>query len=251
MKRKFRLAFLLITTVSAAVLAQSPDQRQTSNAPSAAEAQHVIVPLKTFPPDRGGETVSGDPNKPGALFVIRIRNDDGQIVMPHWHPEDEHIVVVKGHWYLGDGHKFDRSALREMKPGDYGLVPKKMMHFAWSEGETVIQVHGIGPFQVLPAADDEWLRLTDNGVTEMRGRLSNDPFSLQEYLSRWKEPVEVAAASVFKYKRNDRVRASKGEGVIIGGGYSRTSNLAQYRIQRADGSIFWAVESDLQELSKH
>jgi hypothetical protein len=112
-------------------------------------------------------------------------------------------------------------------------------------------VHGIGPFQILPAADDEWLRLTDNGVTELRGRLSNDQFSLQEYLSRWKEPVEAAAASVFKHKRNDRVRASKGEGVIIGGGYSRTSNLAQYRIQRADGSIFWAVESDLQELSKH
>jgi len=85
----------------------------------------------------------------------------------------------------------------------------------------------------------------------MRGRLPNDPFSLQKYLSRWKEPVDPAAASVFKCKRNERVRASKGEGVIIGGGYSRTSNVTQYRIQRADGSIFWAVESDLQELAKH
>jgi hypothetical protein len=132
---------------------------------------HVIVPLKSFPLDQGGETISGDPNKPGAPFVIRIRNDDGQIVMPHWHPEDEHIVVVKGTWYLGAGDKFDRDALREMKIGDYGLVPKKMMHFAWSKGETVIQVHGIGPFQILPGADDEWLRLTDSGVTEQRWQL--------------------------------------------------------------------------------
>jgi hypothetical protein len=78
MKRKFRLAFLLITTVCAAALAQSPDQRQTSNAPSAAESQHVIVPLKTFPPDRGGETVSGDPNKPGALSSFGLGTMTGK-----------------------------------------------------------------------------------------------------------------------------------------------------------------------------
>jgi hypothetical protein len=64
--------------------------------PQQESQHHTIVPLKAFPPDRGGETVSGDPNKPGAPFVIRIRNDDGQIVMPHWHPEDEHINCSGG-----------------------------------------------------------------------------------------------------------------------------------------------------------
>jgi hypothetical protein len=55
--------------------------------------------------------VSGNPDKPGAQYVIRIPNDANQIVLPHWHPEDENIVVVKGAWYMGMGDKFDRSAL--------------------------------------------------------------------------------------------------------------------------------------------
>jgi hypothetical protein len=36
------------------------------------------------------------------------------------------------------------------------LVPKQMRHCAWAKGDVIIQVHGIGPFQVIwvnPADD--------------------------------------------------------------------------------------------------
>jgi hypothetical protein len=26
-------------------------------------------------------------------------------------------------------------------------MPKEMRHFAWAKGETIIQIHGIGPFK--------------------------------------------------------------------------------------------------------
>lgn len=79
-------------------------------------------------------------------------------MFPHWHPEDEHVVVVQGTWYLGAGDRFSRSDLREMTVGAYALVPKKMNHFAWSKGDTIIQVHGIGPFRITFVDDLKLLR---------------------------------------------------------------------------------------------
>jgi len=32
--------------------------------------------------------VDGDPTKSGVPYVMRIGNADGEIVFPHWHPED-------------------------------------------------------------------------------------------------------------------------------------------------------------------
>jgi len=38
----------------------------------------------------------GDPLKPAVPFAIRFQCADGYKVTPHWHPEDENIVVLKG-----------------------------------------------------------------------------------------------------------------------------------------------------------
>jgi hypothetical protein len=63
---------------------------------------YCVVPVKEFPRlamDKRYETVWGDPAKAGSPFVIRIHAEAGYIIMPHTHPEDENIVVVKG---MGD-----------------------------------------------------------------------------------------------------------------------------------------------------
>jgi len=154
--------------------------------------------------------VSGDPDKAGAQYVIRIPNDANQVVLPHWHPEDENIVVVKGTWYLGTGDKFERSALREMNVGDYALVPKRMHHFAWSKTDTIIQVHGIGPFQVIPV--DAW---------------------------------DFLPASLFRYKISDRVRSKRGEGLVVSGVHSAENKITQYDVQTDDGQRFYELEQEL------
>jgi hypothetical protein len=86
------------------------------------------------------ERVWGDPDKPGAPFVIRIHNDAGYVVLPHTHPIDENIVVVQGVWSLGIGRRFDHSALEQLDVGAFGFAPRNMAHFAWSKTETTIQV---------------------------------------------------------------------------------------------------------------
>ena len=72
---------------------------------------------------------------------------DGTKVPPHWHPIDEHLTVVSGTFHMGIGDTFDESAAKAMTVGSYGMMPKDVRHFAWAKGETVVQVHGIGPFK--------------------------------------------------------------------------------------------------------
>jgi len=69
-------------------------------------AQRDSATTRVVPVWRDGQLVtrvSGDPSVAGAPYVIRIWNFDNQIVLPHTHPEDEHIVVVQGTWFLAEG----------------------------------------------------------------------------------------------------------------------------------------------------
>src|SRR5260370_13322524 len=136
---------ILLVFVGVIALAYSCAGQTSAQQP----VQSHVVPLKKLSKlsmDKRYETVSGDPAKAGAPFVIRIHAEAGYIIMPHTHPEDENIVVVKGSWALGMGDHFNRNILEPMEVGDYGFAGKKMAHFALSKSDTIIQVHGIGPF---------------------------------------------------------------------------------------------------------
>ena len=77
-------------------------------------------------------------------------------IPPHWHPVDEHLTVLSGAFRLGMGESGDESATTTLRPGGYAFVPAKMAHYAWTDGDTTIQAHGIGPFVInyVNPADD-------------------------------------------------------------------------------------------------
>ena len=91
--------------------------------------------------------LEGNPTKEGP-FVFRVKLPDGYRVPPHTHPKTERITVISGTFYLGMGEKFDEKAGKEMTAGSYGYWPAGMKHFAWVKGETVIQIHGEGPWDI-------------------------------------------------------------------------------------------------------
>ena len=99
--------------------------------------------------------LEGDPTKEGP-FVMRLWLPDGFRIPPHWHPKVERVTVVSGTFNLGMGEKFDQSATREMPAGTFGFWPAGMRHFAWAKGETVLQLHGTGPWVItyVNPADD-------------------------------------------------------------------------------------------------
>jgi quercetin dioxygenase-like cupin family protein len=63
-------------------------------------------------------------------------------------PPDENVTVLKGTLLAGMGEKFDKSKMLTMNAGNFILTPKEMRHFAMCEGDTMVQVHGVGPFKV-------------------------------------------------------------------------------------------------------
>ena len=165
MKKYQPLIVLIVFILSA--LTYSPFavglKHNISVLPVSTEAQEhgsVVKPdaVKWNPRSPGLEiaVLSGDPAKEGEPFVIRLKLRDGTTVPPHWHPIDEHLTVMTGTLHMGMGEKFDRAATTPLPPGTYSLMPKEMRHFVWAEGETILQLHGIGPFKtfwVNPADD--------------------------------------------------------------------------------------------------
>ena len=70
--------------------------------------------------------------------------------------ETEHATVISGVLHLGMGDRFDRSTTRALPAGTFGFWPAGTRHFAWMEGETILQLHGQGPWTVtyVDPADD-------------------------------------------------------------------------------------------------
>ena len=99
--------------------------------------------------------LEGDPTKDGP-FVMRLRAPDDYHIPPHTHPKTERVTVISGTMFLAMGENLERSAAKTLSAGTYGFWPAGMKHTAWFDAGTVIQIHGIGPWQIdyVNPADD-------------------------------------------------------------------------------------------------
>ncbi|HYE66691.1 MAG TPA: cupin domain-containing protein [Pyrinomonadaceae bacterium] len=102
----------------------------------------------SLPPGAKVALLEGDPTQAGP-FTMRLRVPAGYKIAPHWHPQVEHLTVISGTFHLGMGEKFDQSAGRAMTAGTFGFMPPEMRHFAWATEETIVQLHGIGPWKII------------------------------------------------------------------------------------------------------
>jgi hypothetical protein len=109
----------------------------------------------SLPPGAQMAVLVGDPGKAGP-YVARAKLPDGYRVPPHWHPTDENVTVLQGTFLIGEGDTFDASKLESLPAGSFMHMPKTMRHFATTKGETIIQLHGAGPFEInyVKPADD-------------------------------------------------------------------------------------------------
>lgn len=105
----------------------------------------LVVP--GFAPGVKLAVIHGDPGSTGD-YTLRLRFPDGYEFPPHWHPMGEHITVLSGVFRLGMGGTVNASAIREYQAGDFLYAPARLPHFGGARGETVIQLHGMGPFAI-------------------------------------------------------------------------------------------------------
>jgi quercetin dioxygenase-like cupin family protein len=97
----------------------------------------------------------GNPGEEG-LFALRLKLPDGYHIAPHFHPRPEIVTVISGTFLIGHGETADPGAADALEPGSFFAFPPGMAHFAYAEGETVIQLNSVGPWglEYVNPADD-------------------------------------------------------------------------------------------------
>jgi hypothetical protein len=99
--------------------------------------------------------LSGDPFKDG-LYVLRLKMPANYKIPAQNHPTSEFVTVISGKFNIGMGDKLDGTKGIELRAGGFGEAPAHMNHYAWTTEDTVVQVHGQGPFAItyVNPADD-------------------------------------------------------------------------------------------------
>lgn len=91
--------------------------------------------------------LEGDPSADG-LFTMRLRLPDGFRIKPHTHPNVERVTVLSGTFHLGEGPRFNEDRMHRLEAGSYTSMPPGMQHYAQAEGETVVELTSIGPWDI-------------------------------------------------------------------------------------------------------
>jgi mannose-6-phosphate isomerase-like protein (cupin superfamily) len=108
-----------------------------------------------IPPGAQCVTIEGDRSAPNVLFTYRLKMPDNYKIPPHFHPADEHLTVISGTFNMGMGDKLDVKETKPMTAGSFMVMPKGTHHFAWTRGETILQVHAIGPWKLTYVNPDD------------------------------------------------------------------------------------------------
>ncbi len=163
MKRTLVSILALLVTSSIALAAAHPSTPAHGSTLLAAE--HPMMPSgdevtwgnapPVLPAGAQLAVLDGDPAGNGP-YTVRLKLPDGYQIKPHTHPAPEHVTVLSGTFNVGMGPNFDTSNGKAMAAGGFGTMPGRMPHYAWTSGETIIQIHGMGPFAMtyVNPADD-------------------------------------------------------------------------------------------------
>lgn len=87
----------------------------------------------------------GDPDEP-MPYAFRFRvlpGDEGE--RPHRHAGFELGTVLRGAVWVSIGERPLREGAARIGTGGFIYVPPDVPHSLWSDGEALVEIHGIGP----------------------------------------------------------------------------------------------------------
>jgi len=99
--------------------------------------------------------LEGDLNQ-AKTYTLRLLLQKGQQVPVHSHSYSERFILLAGKVEFGFGDAFAKDKLKPVSLPSIGLVPANQMHFAQVLADnTVVQISGVGPFDMKLAKDSE------------------------------------------------------------------------------------------------
>lgn len=89
-------------------------------------------------------------------FTFRLMLPAGYEIHPHVHPAYERVTVLEGELFFGHGESFDREQTVRLPEGGFSIMAPGEPMFGYTEVDTVIQLHGTGPWGIdyIDDADD-------------------------------------------------------------------------------------------------
>lgn len=123
-------------------LMATPDELKWADVPSLPAGAKVAV-------------IEGPLNE-AVPFTFRLKFPANYQLPAHWHPAIEHVTVISGTFYMGTGDTLDAAQTKALYAGSVAVMQPKTTHFAVTKDETVVQVHGVGPWAItyVNPADD-------------------------------------------------------------------------------------------------
>lgn len=123
-------------------MTESPDKLNWAAVPSLPQGAQIAV-------------LEG-PMSEAVPFTVRLKFPPNYQIPAHWHPAIERVTVLSGIFNMGMGDSFDRTKTHALRPGGIAIMPAQGRHFAWTSVETVVQLHGTGPWGItyVNPADD-------------------------------------------------------------------------------------------------
>ena len=104
--------------------------------------------------------IEGDWTQEGP-FTARLKLPAGFRISPHTHPAIEHVTVIKGSFHMGTGTTFNKDNAMKLSVGGFAVMPIDYAHYAFTTEETIIQLHGIGPWGINYVNEEDDPRLAD------------------------------------------------------------------------------------------
>lgn len=148
-RRLFLAATAVLLTVAASpMLAQEPMADPAMHEVPAADVTFEAIEVPGFASGMKIAPIHGDPSVADEPYTLRLEFPDGYRFPPHFHPMAENVTVLEGTFRLAMGETFDEAALTTYEPGSYLFIDAENPHFGQVSGRTVVQLHGMGPFEI-------------------------------------------------------------------------------------------------------
>ena len=111
--------------------------------------------VPSLPPGAKIAVIQGPMNEEKP-FTVRLMFPANYAIPAHSHPGTEHVTVISGTFFMGTGDKLDAQHAKALPAGSVAIMQPRTNHFALTKTETIVQLHGMGPWGVnyVNPADD-------------------------------------------------------------------------------------------------
>ncbi len=105
------------------------------------------APVKSLPEGAKMAVIEGNLSAEEP-FTFRLEFPADYRLAPHTHPAYERVTVLSGTLHFAHGREFDPERTTALEKGGMAIMAPGEPMFGYTEEETVVQLHGTGPWGI-------------------------------------------------------------------------------------------------------